>query len=272
MSKKNKRGTVKSHGPRQKMCRNATRNKTETERRKKGEITYIAVDSCVIIDMMRLIKREPNTKKDPEYYLGLKRLLYSNIFHSDGTKNHKGRFAMCVLPSVYKELSNDHGILHHFVKDLITNRMIIIEINQSYKADFNKKVDSLAKSYAKKGLFIDEQQKIMTDAYIVAEAAIFNLTLISRDKDIIQDFSQANPRSKIDQIKSINKKQLFNEFNPYLAEPRHIDKFFSLIAKGETMPQIENSQILDISTKQTMQKGFHFHTARQTNKKPILEH
>lgn len=225
---------------------------SDPTKRYKGELTFIAVDSCIVIDMMHLFRGDANTKRAPEYFSNLKRLLSLSVYDENGNKNFKGRLVLCVLPSVYKELSDENGKLHENVKEIIQNRMLVLSLDEASKKRFDKKANKLAMEYSKKGFLTNPDGSPSMDAYIVAESSIFNIDLISRDNHITRNPSERNPDKKLEQIKNTNRRQLAGDFNGNQAEPMKLTYFFKLFSKGNSLPTLQNTSVLDMDTQKIL--------------------
>ena len=61
------------------------------DKRKKGEITYVAVDSCILIDMMHMVGGHSIKYKDAAYFSKLRRLLDNCVFDENGNRRKNGR-------------------------------------------------------------------------------------------------------------------------------------------------------------------------------------
>lgn len=233
------------------------------DKRRKGELTYVAVDSCILIDMMHMIAGHSRKFKDTQYFDKLQRLLDNCVFDEFGKKRKNGRIVLCLLPSVKRELSDEFGQLHSSIKNFIENRTLEIKIDENYLHSFNKKVEKLVKEYAKKGYFLDKEGQPTMDAYHFAQSSILNLTLISRDRHIIKNFRDKNPEKKVEQLKFVNRRQLNGDFDGLQAESRSIHNFFALYDRSERMPTIENFVILERKLQEQLIGDFNYRPPRR---------
>ena len=233
------------------------------DKRKKGEITYVAVDSCILIDMMHMVGGPSIKYKDAAYFSKLRRLLDNCVFDENGNRRKNGRIVLCLLPSVKRELSDESGQLHASIKNFIENRTLELKISEEYSHTFNKKVEKLVKEYAKKGYFLDKEKTPTMDAYHVAQSSILNITLISRDKHITKDFRDRKPEKKIEQVKFVNRGQLNGDFDGLQSESRTVHNFFKLYDKSERFPTLENFVILERKTQETLLNKFNYHPPKK---------
>lgn len=211
---------------------------------KKKRYTYVALDSCILIDMMKVLTGTAQFKKSPQYYSMLSKLMKRNIFNKDHSKNPRGDLVFCVLPHVLQEISNEDGEIHASMKKFIEKQTVILDIAPCNQKNFDKKISRLSSEYCNKGFFLDEENAPTVDSLIVAEASFFNLTLLSRDRHICINFKDKSPKEKIRVIKEINRKAFSNNFDGAQAEPKRIEHFLNALEKGEDMPKLRNEDIL----------------------------
>lgn len=252
--------------------RQSHHNTDSPQKRHKGYISFLALDSCTLIDMANVIAGKMPEKKDKSYVNFLKVLLSNNAINPDGSRRFGGRFVLGILPQVKKELENKYGLLPAHLQELFYNHYFFdIEINKTSKDIFKKLEKALTKEYVNKKLFLEKDrllyQKIKnetdhnnlvkmndkfipsSDALIVAQASILNWTLISRDKDIV--FNRDDWQG-LHKVKEINKKIVGIFTEP--AEPRRIENFFSLQSSGWNPPPIMNSHMLSFQNQDILQK------------------
>lgn len=224
-------------------------SKINNEKRQKGEIIYIAVDSCILFDLANKCKGKRNGNWTKEYMSCLNRLLFNNVFDNDGNRNLSGRIAICITPTVMEELVDQNGgLVYNCVSEIVRNKTIPISVNKNYKIAFDKQRDRLITAYNNAGYFLDENGAPSKDAFIMAEASIFNLTLISQDKHFTKENTEEETKRKIEKILSINRSILDGDFNGYQAQPRKLENFFGVLSKGQKISSIENTSILSESS------------------------
>ena len=246
-------------------------------KKQKGNIAYLALDSCAFIDLAKIVLHRPFSKKDERYAGHLSMLLQSNVLRSDLTRKRSGRCALFMLPSVEEELSDKDGNLYRDIQALCDSTGIVrLKVANEFQGSFQDVISHLVSQYAKKGLFL-EKDRIATqkskhtqfdshnfedeftakertdkkhyipshDAKIVAEATAFNLTLISRDQHIVPKIEE---KYKRDFLLSINKKHCKFETS-YYAEPRRVENITDMISKGAIFPYMQNIHCLSKSNK-----------------------
>lgn len=219
---------------------------------KKPKLTYVALDTNIIIDMEKIIRGTAPIKKSPQYFSSLHKLLDNSALTKNGKRNPNGHIVFCVLPSVYLELVDHDGHIFAPLKQFIENRTLIFKPNLATQKQLTKYSNKLAKEYKHNNLFIEQKsdaEELMMDAFVVAESAIFNINLISRDSDVTIDFSKKNPKYKIEKIKHINRKALaFLGENQ--AEVMRVDYFLDKFHKDVIMPRPANIELLSNGTQQ----------------------
>ena len=131
MSKKRRveRYTVKTQNP----------NKAPFE---PAPYTYLALDSCILIDFLKLIDPNSKVNKKSPYYLALRELLGKSVYRKDGSINIDGKYIFCVLPTVLEEVSNPNHQLHNVMKDFIQNRTVVLELDQFKEKGFENYIIS----------------------------------------------------------------------------------------------------------------------------------
>lgn len=220
----------------------------------KHQITYVALDTNIIIDMVHVLSGTAHNRKSPQYYAILKQLLERSVLTKNHTRNKRGDIVFCVTPTVLKELSSESGEIYNCVKNFVNNRTIILQVEPACQKIFNRTVQKMANLYYEAGYFMNKNGEITNDAYITAEASYFNLTLLSRDSHITVNRNDRNPQRKIERIKAINRRCLATDFNGNQAEPRRISNFFVEFEKckkrNAMMPTFENLDVLHIGVQQ----------------------
>lgn len=243
MSKKNKQGFLKNTNKHKKERFRLKYIPTDKTYQNKRHTTFIALDACIAIDMVKVINGTAPIKNSPKYYYALKKLLDRSVFGKNHRYNKKGDVVFCLLPHVKKELSNSDGEIFESMKKFVENQMIDLTVDVSYQINFSKKVDRLSSQYCDLGYFIGKDFSPTVDSLIVAEASFFNLTLLSRDKHICTDFHDKNPERKIFDIRRINRKSLCNCFDGPQAEPRRVESLLKMLDYGNP-PKIMNEDYL----------------------------
>lgn len=215
---------------------------------KSKKLIYLALDSCIIIDMVKLIRGTAPIKQAPEYYTVLKNILDRDIIAKNGKKNKQGDLVFCITPTVLKEISNEKGEIFDCLRKFLNERIVILKIDDSLKKSYIKTISNLTNKYYENYLFVNDKNELTTDAFVLAEASFFNLTLLSRDKHICIDFREIDPKGKIEKIKSINRKVIQREKNGPQAEPSRLKYLLKMISKWkaneELMPEMENTKYL----------------------------
>lgn len=222
-----------------------------TEKRKKGEITFLTLDSCVIFEMIKIIKgkvRVKDGKLCSIYHATLKRIMDSNVYNADGTRNPNGRYALCITPTVREEMYYKNGGIDRELKNFLDKRIISLDVAPENMLVFKKKVLKLVQEYKNKGIFVDDNGNAVADTKIVAESSIFNLTLLSGDKLIIKNFQEKEPEKKIEQLKSINRRLIGGDFNGYQAIPRSPRSALGMVANGKKLSSPENLTVTTFET------------------------
>lgn len=224
--------------------------KQQSTKRQKGEIIYIAPDSCIIFDLCNKMKGRTNSKRSKAYYNNLERLLISSVYDWEGQVKNTGKFAICILPAVMEEMLNEDGVLYDLVKDFLITKTIPLSINPNYQIAFDKKVNQLVTAYNKAGYFVDKQGNPTNDAYIMAQASIFNISIITQDYHFTRETTEASNEKKIEKIKFINRKILGGDFDGVQTEPKQIENFFKGLSKGAKVPTLQNTSILAVQTQE----------------------
>ena len=130
----------------------------------------------------------------------------------------RGEIELCITKTVFNELNLDK---HASTKKFVENYVNILRVPDELKQTFAIRRTKLAREYVARDAMDDEysaseEKRVPTnDAYIMAEATIFGLTLITfNGKDFI--FIKNNPKSweRLKVITEINKeKKYFFESN-----------------------------------------------------------
>ncbi|MBP3431275.1 MAG: hypothetical protein J6K39_00210 [Clostridia bacterium] len=200
--------------------------------------TFIAVDSCILIDIERLFTNRLSSSISADYKTCLSGLVKGSRLGADG-EIKKGKFVLMLLPCVADELSNYQGEFHNVMKTSVLPYTFKIEIADELKDAFEGETLRLVRAYNKAGLFLDEHGMPTLDGVIVAQASILNLNLISRDSHIVK-----NVHKKAEKIMSINRKHLQSDFNGFQARPVKLEQFFNTYMKGNPIPYPENAEYL----------------------------
>jgi len=257
-----------------------------TFKKQKGSLTCIALDSCAFIDMAKLVLNHPISKKDQKYFAQLSMILQSNVLRPDMSRKKSGRFAIFMLPSVEEELSNKNGELYRDIEALCNATGIIrLKVANEFQSEFQNIRDYLVSQYAKKRLFLERDrlssQKSQSsskkhfadlddllpvertdkklyipshDSKIVAEATLFNLTLMSRDQHIVPRIEESY---KTDILLSINKKYCRFDTS-YYAQPRRVENIVDMVSKSATFPHMQNDYCLSKENKLTLYSSLGF--------------
>lgn len=249
MSNRNSNASIVKNGKRKLSRYNLKRYyKFYPSKNNNRNLIYIALDSCIIIDMVKIIRGRIPTNKSHEYYMSLKNLLDRSVLTKNHKKNKKGDIVFCITPTVLKEISNEKGEIFSCLKKFINDRIIVFKVDESHMKSFNTTISKLTNKYYENDLFVNEKNELTTDAFVVAEASFFNLTLFSRDKHICIDFKDELPMDKIQKINYTNKK-ILDRMNPGpVAEPTRLKYLITSIDKWKSnesqMPKLENSDYL----------------------------
>lgn len=215
---------------------------------KSKKLIYLALDSCIIIDMVKLLRGTAPIKRSPEYFTVLKNILNRNVFSKNGRRNKQGDLVFCITPTVLKEISNEKGEIFDCLKKFLNERVMILKIDDSYKKHYSKTISQLTNKYYENYLFVNDKNELTTDAFIVAEASFFNLTLLSRDKHICINIRDIDPTRKIEKIKFINRRVIQRQKNGPQAEPSKLKYLLKMIPKWkeneEMMPEMEHTEYL----------------------------
>ena len=244
MSKKRRieRYTVKTQNP----------NKAPFE---PAPYTYLALDSCILIDFLKLIDPNSKVNKKSPYYIALRDLLSKSVFRKDGTINIDGKYIFCVLPTVMEEISNPNHQLHNVMKNFVQNRTIALELDQFKEKQFEKLVAKLAFAYAERGIFCDSEGNPTYDAFIVAQASIFNMMVISNDHHIVRNQSpkkSSSPHREI--IRRINQRVLGGLYSECQALPKSAEQLMHADARKERMVEAYFGDFLTIATETKIHK------------------
>ena len=213
------------------------------QKENRGPVQFIAIDSCIAIDMVKILNGTAPFKSSPRYYGGLKKLLMRSIFGKGRSYNPSGDVCLCIIPGVKKELSKKDGETFMTMKKFLNDRTVVFEVEESSRKNFNKKVEKLVNDYCAKGYFLDRNNAPTQDGYNVAEASYFNLTFLSRDGDVCKNIHDRNPERKSYTIKSINRRAFCNDFNGEQAEPRRIDSVMTKL-DHDRMPEYMHEEVL----------------------------
>ncbi len=215
-----------------------------TKKERKNEVMFISIDSCIAIDMVKILNGTAPYKTSPQYYSKLKRLLSQSIFGKGGTFNKRGNVCFCIMPHVLQELSKENGEIYSKMKKFVEERTIVFNIDSSYRRSFDRRVGKIVEDYCHLGYFLSEDGGPTTDAYNVAEPSFFNLTFLSRDRHVCKNLKDKNPERKIRDIRMVNRKALSSCFDGEQAEPRRIDSVFYLLDNGKSLPKYINEDYL----------------------------
>ena len=211
-------------------------------------LTFIAPDTNIIIDIIHK-KRNPNKS----YVSLLVAMMQKCARDGYGKINSNGRFVLCLLPDVYEELKR-----HKNGKDCIgflANRMIPISIDYKKKEEFDMLVKKLVDEYKKHGLFIDKNGNPTTDAKIIAQASILNLTVVSRDNHMTGEYRKNPENNKNEIIDSINR-NFIHGIGGSRAIPIKLTELAYRCQKGYPFPSPETSPYLGESTKSLLSEFY----------------
>lgn len=209
-------------------------------------IIYVALDTCILIDMEKYTRKSAPIRKSPAYFSAIRNLLSNSYFTKDGARNPAGRIVFCILPTVLEELSDKKHLIYKPLKEFVENRAIILTPRDSLKSSFNRKLEKITTRYKEKGYFLDKRNQttfVKRDGYAVAEAAIFNLIFVSRDKHITINYNDKNPQKKLEEITTINRKALGDSNNTSIL--MKVDYLLKKLNNGTIYSQIENTDFLD---------------------------
>lgn len=213
-----------------------------------GGFSYVALDTNIIFRMIDMLEgREIFNQQE---YLNLRRLLQCSCYKENGEVNKRGKFVLCVLPSVFKELSDRKGRMHTLVQDFVENRMLVIKICDGYKEEFENKVQQLLKAYKENNLFVDEHGRVKMDGRIEAEAAIMNFDLATQDHhfQVYNNHSGGRNETRFELLNKINKKCLEGDHGGKQGQPQTLKTFFECYNKGLPVARPENERYLDEET------------------------
>lgn len=151
---------------------------THQNRRAPGEVTFVALDTCVLIGMARAIemrqesaiyantflKKKKKEKKDQKYYDTLNNMLDKNVLTAKGERKSGSGIVFCITPSVIEEITNEDGKLYPDMEFLFKSHgFIVCEIDESLKERYEKLKSKVTKEYLKYGLFTEiEKETIQT--------------------------------------------------------------------------------------------------------------
>lgn len=246
MSRKLDRGFIKPSTRKSNYPYKQTGKKFDKKFEKRKGLIYIALDSCIVIDMMKMLRSNRPYNTYSQYFKGLRKLLNHSVFGKDHNYNKDGDIVFCILPHVLQELTDSNGEIYSSMQGFVKDRMVILEIDKEYQGSFEKKVSKISKKYCELGYFLGEDNLPTTDSLIVAESAIFNLNLLSRDHHICLDKKDRNPYEKIKRILEVNRRALSNDFDGKQAQPLRIDAFMREFDKEAIMPKFRNADYLNV--------------------------
>lgn len=224
-----------------------------TKNKSNNQIVNVALDTNTVFNLYKVYTGNPDAAWTNRYIENLKILLNENRRNPDGTfysSKNKRRFVYWLLPTVQEELNKlklkEFDVLNKInIKEFyefINRKMCKIVINPEFILKFNIKVEGLANEYARKNLMKNCLNMPSNDAYIVAESSIFNLPLISNDKDIVGDVHSKFYRPNKENLRRIN--ALFVGQAKNQAEPVTIAQFLNNDKHSKSFEFI-NSQYLN---------------------------
>ena len=185
----------------------------------------------------------------------MRELLGKSVYRKDGSINVDGKYIFCVLPTVLEEVSNPNHQLHNVMKDFIQNRTVVLELDQFKEKGFEKLDAKLAFAYAERGIFCDNEGNPTYDAFIVAQASIFNMMVISNDHHIVRNQSakkSSSPHREI--IRRINQKVLGGIYSECQALPKSAEQLMNSDHKKERMAEAYFGDFLTIATETKIHK------------------
>ncbi len=223
------------------------------QKRKHNELTYIALDSCILIDMADFLRGQYKRTWSESYVKALKSLIKRNIFtkmdkvRDEETQeiflkkhvNKKGDIVLCCLPGVRSEILKGKN---SFAKKFIEERMLVLEIEDSSIQEFKRVTGKLAEKYYDKGYFLDKNNMPLKDGLLVAESSFFNIILISRDSGICINKKSSNPEKKLYQINHANK-TILGAYDGAGAFPHRAMEFLKSF-ENDDMPLMMNQDFL----------------------------
>lgn len=217
--------------------------------------TYIALDSCILIDFLKLIDPDSKVNKKSPYYVALRELLGKSVYRKDGSINVDGKYIFCVLPTVMEEISNPNHQLHNVMKDFVNNRAVVLELDKFKEKQFEKLVGKLVAAYVERGLFCDNEGNPTYDAFIVAQASIFNMMLISNDHHIVQNQSAKKSNSPQREIvRRINQRVLGGIYSECQALPKSAEQLMSADHRKERMAEAYFADFLTLAAETKIHK------------------
>lgn len=220
-----------------------------------GKWKYCAPDSCTIINILKRVgieKPKQERRYDKRFnYLGMTEqqtlalddLIDNSVYRSDGSINPRGKHVLCVLPTVYWEITNKVKDECHRkeIDEFINNRMLVIRIKPEFKEKFKELKYALAHAYTRAGYHVGEDGKPNMDAFALAEASILNVVLVSLDTDFVSDRKTRYYIRKDATIREINREILGKGLSGLQAKPSTLVDF----VKGNiVVPRIENVGVL----------------------------
>lgn len=218
-----------------------------------GGFSYLALDTNIIFRIIDMIEgREIFNQRE---YSNLHKLLICSSYKENGEVNRHGKFVLCVLPSVMKELSDRTGRMHSVVRDFVENRMLVIKIKDAHQKEFEQKVQTLMKAYRDNQLFVDQNGKIKMDGRIEAEAAVLNFDLATQDHhfQVYNNHSGGRNETRFELLNKINQKVLNADHIGKQGQPQTLKTFFDCYNKGVPVAHPENERYLDDETLQSIQ-------------------
>lgn len=254
-----------------------TKERDYVSKREKGHITFLALDTNVLIDMAQTLSYKYVPQKDKEYFDYLKYIMQQNVLTPFNERKRNGKYVFCITPAVQEEIvDNTTGKVYPNLIDLFsTQGFVFFEPDNSKSKQYKQFKKTLTKLYKEQSLYIkvdrtlaNKSQKTYYDADgfeiidsnkycnkvtssqdspIVFDASYFNLTLLSRDKHIVSPLVIDADKK----LKSLNAKVMGN-FRGEQAVPMRVEKFLYLDSKGFDFPKPRNLDIL----KQHNQKLF----------------
>ena len=229
----------------------------------KQKLSYIALDTCIIIDMMKIKTGRIRREHNPSYYDNLMSIMQSNAFGKDGRRNPNGKLVLCLLPTVKKELSNEDGEFHTCIQEFLAkNRMLVLDLYEESAKSFDKKASKISREYYNRGFFVDKDKKPMVDGKIRAEAGIFNITLVSRDHHMVPNAKEPKTIHQAEAVKVINRRAMGGSFDASPAETMSPKHLLSELRAGRNLPNLECTHYLDIKTQKLLKEEFDYNPYR----------
>ncbi len=229
----------------------------------------LAFDSCAVINMAKIscgYFRDNSFKSNKERSLNCNlNYLYNHSAVRYGRANINGKFVMCIVPAVLEEVDKNNKVFSDVIQSHLKNIYLVLEIRPEYREAFNLLTNTLMKEFAKKGLFFDDDGIFMTaDAKIAAQAAIFNLPLISQDNHLT-----GREHGQRERIQSCIQKCLWGDHNGNISSPMRLHEFSKAVNNQQNLPQPENLLLLTGKVQKVLtQLGYQVNSSEAN---PILD-